>query len=364
MRNWLLAILTLFLTIPPLAAQEVEWSVDASVLINNREGGEDNATPDQTFIFTRLASEVGISLMEGAHVLKGGAVWYQPMIDNMDGYKLLPTLYYRYNDDRNGWHVTVGMLPRSLMVKRAPRYLWSDSLNYCQPNIRGIMAQLVKPAGYSELLVDWRQMQTERQREAFTIMANTEWRVTGPFGLGGHLQYSHLAMRRRIHDGTEHVNDDIIINPMASLDLSHKTVLDSLRVSAGAIIAMQRDRSTDQWNRPAGFIATATARWRWLQIDETFYTGQRLMPLYAKFGSQLVQGDPYYNNKTYSRTDLIFHIVSNRFVDLTGSLVLHATDRNTGFWQQVACRFYFDNSLWKRRHNKEYFKSGRLQQLY
>ena len=56
--------------------------------------------------------------------------------------------------------------------------------------------------------------------------------------------------------------------------------------------------------------------------------------------------------------------MSNRFVDLTGSLVLHATDKNTGFWQQVACRFYFDNNLWKRRHDKKYFKSGRLQQLY
>ncbi|MDY6301963.1 MAG: hypothetical protein SPL96_08745 [Bacteroidales bacterium] len=362
MRNWLFAILTLIFTIPPLAAQEVEWSVDASTVINNREGGDDRETPDQTIAFTRLAPEVGVSLMEGTHVLKGGVVWFQPMIDNMNGYKILPTLYYRYND-KSGWHVTAGLLPRSLMVERSPRYMWSDSLNYCQPNIRGIMVQLIKPTGYTEALVDWRQLQTENQREAFTIMANTDWRIAGPMRLGGHIQYSHLAMSRH-HGEDQHVNDDVIINPMASLDLSGRTILDSLRLSAGAIIAMQRDRGTNHWNRPAGFLATATARWRWIELDETFYTGQRLMPLYAKFGSQLIQGDPHYNNKTYSRTDLVFHIVSNRFIDLTGSLMLHVTNKYTGFWQQVACRFYLDNNLWKRRHDNNYLKSGRLQQLY
>ena len=358
----LLSILTLMLTLWPLAAQEVEWSVDASSLLNNREGGKESYTPDQTFIFTRLAPEVGISMMDGQHLLKGGVVWYQPMIDNMEGYKVLPTLYYRYSND-NGWRVTAGLMPRTLMVERVPRYMLSDSLSYCQPNIRGIMLQLVKPAGYAELAVDWRQMQTEHQREAFTIMGNADWRIAGPVRLGGHIQYSHLAMT--LHpDESQHVNDDALTNPMLSLDLSHKTALDSLRLSAGAIIAMQRDRGIDRWERPAGFIATATARWRWLQLDETFYKGGRLMPLYAAFGSQLIQGDPYYHNKTYSRTDLVFHIVSNRFVDLTGSLSLHLSDHYTGFWQQVACRFYIDSSLWKRRHDRSYLKSGHLQQLY
>ena len=362
MRNWLLAILTLLLTVPSPTAQEVEWSIDASTLINNREGGEDSSTPDQTFAFTRLAPEVGVSLMEGSHVFKGGIVWYQPMIDDLSGHKVLPTIYYRYNNTE-GWHVTVGLMPRSLMVERLPRYLWSDSLNYVQPNMRGIMTQFIKPAGYAELAVDWRQLQTERQREAFTIMLNTDWRLAPTLKLGGHLHYSHLAMTR-YHVEEQHVNDDLIINPMLSLDLSHRTALDSLRLSAGAIIAMQRDRGIDKWEKPAGFVATATARWRWLQLDETFYTGQRLMPLYDRYGSQLVQGDPYYNNKTYSRTDLIFHIVNNRFVDLTGSLALHATDQMTGFWQQISCRFYLDNHLWKRRHDRAWLKSGNLPSLY
>lgn len=362
MYNWLLAISTLLLTASPLMAQEVVWSIDASSLINNREGGEDKTTPDQTFIFTRLAPEVGISVNDGQHVLKGGVAWYQPMTDDLYGYKVLPTLYYQFNS-ANGWHVATGLIPRSLMVERMPRYLWSDSLNYCQPNLRGAMAQLIKPSGYAELVIDWRQMQTERQREAFSVMVNTDWRIAGPLKLGGHLQYNHLAMTRH-HNEDQHVNDDMMINPMLTLDLSRRTVLDSLRLSAGAIISMERDRGVDKWERPAGFVATATARWRWLQVDETFYAGQAIMPLYPKFGSQLVLGDPYFNEKTYSRTDLIFHIVSNRIVDLTGSLTLHANNQTTGFWQQVACRFYIDSSLWKHRHDRDHIKSGHLDPLY
>jgi len=362
MRNCLAAILTLLFTIPPLAAQEVEWSVDASVMFENREGGNDDFTPDQTIAFTRLAPELGISMLNGEHVLKGGAVWYQPMIENLGGYKVLPTLYYRYNNS-NGWHVTAGIMPRSLMVERMPRYLWSDSLAYCRPNLFGLMAQLTKPAGYAEVALDWRQMQTDRQREAFTAMLNADWRVAGPLRLGGHLQYSHLA-KSRDNDGSQHVNDDLVINPMASLDFSHRTPLDSLRVSAGAIITMERDRGEERWRRPAGFVATATVQWRWLQLDETFYTGKGLMPLYPRYGHLLNLGDPYYLYKTYSRTDLTAHIVRNRFVDLNVSLVFHATDKVTGFWQQASCRFFIDSDLWKRRHDSKHLKNGHLQHLY
>ena len=239
MRNWLVAILTLCLALPTLTAQEVVWSIDATMMFNNREGS-DGYSPDQTFIVTRLAPEAGVSLFDDRHELKAGVVWYQPMIDDCQGYKILPTLYYRYNGP-DGWHVTTGMFPRTLMVERVPRYMWSDSLDYCQPNIRGIMAQLIKPAGYTELAIDWRQMRTNNRREAFTAMLNTDWRVAGPFRLGGHLQYNHLA-RSLLNFEEQHVNDDVIINPMAGLDLTSHTALDSLRFGAGAIIAMERDR--------------------------------------------------------------------------------------------------------------------------
>ena len=45
------------------------------------------------------------------------------------------------------------MIPRTEMVEHAPRYLWSDSLAYRQPNIRGVLARYQKRAGrgYAQL---------------------------------------------------------------------------------------------------------------------------------------------------------------------------------------------------------------------
>ena len=54
------------------------------------------------------------------------------------------------------------------------------------------------------------------------------------------------------------------------------------------------------------------------------------------------------NVRIKGRTDLTAHVVSNRFVDLSASLMFHATDRVTGLWQQITCRFYLDNHLWKQ----------------
>lgn len=357
----ILAIMLLALPMP-LAAQEAVWSVDESALLNNREGGGDDS-PDKTVIFTRLAVEGGISMLDDAHVLKGGAVWYQPMIDNMAGCKVLPILYYRYNDASRGWHVAMGMMPRTLMVRRMPRYLWSDSLNYVQPNLRGGMVQYIKPNGYAELAIDWRQMQTDSRREAFNAMLNADWRVAGPLWLGGHVQYNHLA-RTRHATPDQHVNDDLVINPMAALDLSWRTALDSLRIAAGAIVALERNRGDNRWHRPAGLVATATARWRWLQVDETFYSGKGLMPLRDANGCLFNLGDPYYSNNTYSRTDVSAHLVNNRFVDLSVGIMYHASNDKSGFWQQLSCRFFIDSSLWKRRRDKSFLKNGHLQPLY
>ncbi len=78
------------------------------------------------------------------------------------------------------------------------------------------------------------------------------------------------------------------------------------------------------------------------------------MPLYEKYGSLLYQGDQYYHNKFYSRTDLVATIFSRDFLNLEARLTFHATDKTTAFWQQLAVRFYLDRNLWNlhKKHKK------------
>lgn len=175
------------------------------------------------------------------------------------------------------------------------------------------------------------------------------------------MQYNHLAKSKLAPEG-EGVNDDVTVNPMAGFDwkIAPKA---SLKVKAGAIINFERDRSEENgWKAPCGFIGNVQGRWKWLEAEQNVYAGGNLFPLWNKYGSELNLGDSYYCSKFYSRTDLRAHIVQTRFVDLNASLTFHATDKITGFWQQVSCRFYIDQDLWKHRRSKKYLRGGRMLQ--
>lgn len=357
-KKWLAVVLLLLSGVAVSHSQDVVWSVDFDSEFANREGG-DWLRRDQTFLFTRLAPEIGIQLgnQQSGHTLKGGVSWMQPLNDDAEGAKVTPTLYYQYR--HKGWKMSAGMIPRTEMVEHAPRYLWSDSLAYRQPNIRGVLVQYQKHPGrgYAQVFVDWRQQQTDTRREAFNALISGKAYI-GNVWLGGHLQYNHLA-KTKIGPEGEGVNDDVTVNPMVGFDwkIAPKA---SLKVKAGAIINLERDRTTDDgWHTPGGFIGNVQGRWKWLEAEQNVYAGSNLFPLWDKYGSELNLGDTYYCSKFYSRTDLRAHIVQTRFVDLNASLTFHATDKITGFWQQITCRFYIDQNLWKHRRDKKYLHSGR-----
>lgn len=322
-----------------LSAQKLKWSIDFSTVFDNREGNYTYA-PNQTIFFTRLAPEIGLSLCDDTHIIKGGVTWNQPIGNGWKQYKLVPTIYYHYNTP--SLRFSIGQFARTQLMEESPKFLWSDSIGYQQPNIRGVLLQYVKPTGYAELAVDWRQMQTETQREAFNVNFNGRWRPRGGiFMLGGHLQYNHLAKQKNAPEG-QGVNDDITINPFVGLDLSHRTALDSLTIEAGAILQLERSRVLGSGFRtPKGAMLTAVAEWRWLGIKETLYAGDNLFPLYPTFGSQLNMGDPMFQSKLYSRTDVYAIIFRKSFIDMRAALNFHVTKAGFTFWQQLSVRLYF-----------------------
>ena len=326
-----------FAALPRVAAQEILWSVDFRSMLHNREGG-DALRPDQTMVFSRLAPEVGLTLDGGRNRLMGGVAWYQPYTDNLAGYKVLPTLYYQYQGT-NGLTAALGWLPRTLLQERLPRYLWSDSLEYCSSNVRGAMLQYHHGnGGWMQAVIDWRQMQSLTRREAFDVVLSGAMPLKGPLWFKGHIYYNHLAKRKNAPEG-EGVVDDATLNPMLALRLHPGNV--SLDVETGAVVQMQRRRSEGKWHTPAAFTINARAQWRWLEVTEAITAGKDLFPLYQQFGSELNQGDPYYCSKFYSRTDVRAHLVRNSHVDVSAALTYHATDRITGFWQELRCRVYF-----------------------
>ena len=117
MRNWLSTILIALVSALTLSSQELEWSVNMNAVFNNREGGN-GETPDQTFIFTRITPQIGVSMDSARHRIMGGMTWYQPMNDHMHGYKVLPALYYQYHNQQRGLSMAMGVIPDALRISR------------------------------------------------------------------------------------------------------------------------------------------------------------------------------------------------------------------------------------------------------
>lgn len=342
-----------------LPQQALKWSVDFNTIFENREG-DDYYSPDQTIFMTRLSPEIGISMMGGKHNIAGGVSWIQPCGNGWKDYKLCPTLYYQFKSPT--WRFAFGMLPRTMLIEPMHTVVWSDSMTYNQPNIRGVLLQYVKPKGFFELSLDWRSLQTDTQREAFNVNFNGQWNPCGVLLVGGRAQLNHLA-KTRINNDDQNVNDDIMLNPYIGLNLAKCTALDSFTVKAGPIVQLERDRGGEEWQKPAGVLVDAVAEWKWLGIKETFFAGKNLYPLYPKYGSLLNMGDPNYQAKLYSRTNVYAYIFRNQFMNLEASLDFHYTKEAFAFWQKLVLRVYIDQKTWKSR-NKTCTRDEYLRNIY
>lgn len=360
MHNMKLFILLFsLLSLSPIFAQEVVWNLNFQTIFDNREG-DNKYTDTKTFFQTQLSPEIGLSMMDGKHTVAGGVVWTQPIGSSWDGYKIDPTLYYRFKSPR--WKFAMGFVPRRFLIQQLPNFLWSDSMAYSRANIRGLLIQYQRQEGFFETYLDWRGMQSETTREAFSIVAHGEWAPkNGKFLLGGHVMMNHFALQKN-PPADQHIVDNFIINPYVGVNLSHSTPLDSLTIKAGMLMGLTRNRALGTWTSPTGVWIDATAEWRWLGLKNTFYSGGKLYPYYNQFGSSLDMGEPYYQSKYYNRTSVYAYVLRNWFMNLEASVDFHVAKDNFTFYQRVLLRFFIDQQGWKARKNSH--KGENLRNIY
>lgn len=327
-------ILTLLLSLCPLwaEAQQLLWNVDFSSFFDNREYTPPIQTA-QTFFGTRLSPELGVRIGESNELL-GGVSWIREFGATKQG-KVDATLYYRYTTDR--FKAAFGAFPRKLLVEEYPAAMVYDSLLYFRPNIGGALFQYFAPTGYVEAYIDWRSRQTETKREVFTLASSGRFRQS-VFMEGWYLMLTHFARTKNPPEGT-YVYDNIVVNPYVGLDLSRRTVFDSLTVKTGALVSLDRNRGDGIWHHPAGFLGELTLEWRWLGLKEVFYAGKRHLTFYDEFGSLLHTGDPFYRQKSYSRTDLYGYFFRNRWAECKASVNFHVAGGRLHTQQQLLLRF-------------------------
>lgn len=309
------------------------WDVDFATIFDNREGDARYA-PAKTFFQTRLAPEIGASFRSpgAVHRIAGGVVWTQPIGSEWDGHRLSPTLYYRYEGSR-GLSASLGMFGRDQLVRPLPDYIWSDSVYYCQRNIRGALLQYRGSRGYAEAVLDWRGMQSRTQREAFNIIGRGEWLASRRFMAGGVVMMNHLARSSESYD-YEHVVDNFLLNPYVGLASAATSVV-GWELRAGVLASVTRDRGDSSWLTRAGLWVEARARWKMLEGVNTLYAGGRLFPLYGRYGSLLDQGEPYYASPWRDRLSLAAHLIDTRRVALRASLDFNLAKDNFNFYQRL-----------------------------
>ncbi|MCH5247847.1 MAG: hypothetical protein J1E99_06780 [Muribaculaceae bacterium] len=349
-QRWIIVFLTLIVSgvCSKSVSQEFLWDVDFRTIFDNREGNYQYSS-DKTFFLTQLSPEIGLSLHDGEHSVLGGMSWTQPIGSEWDGYKISPTVYYRFH--RGGLSGFLGMFPRRNLYRKVPDYIWNDSTYYVQHNIRGAGIVNVGCHGFFQAILDWRGMQSDTRREAFNVIAMGEWYKSpqSPVFLGGTAMMNHLA-KTSAPDESEGVVDNFLINPYAGINFTNLNVAtDSLSLRVGLLGSATRDRASEKkWKVPFGFWMDMAFKWRWIGFREEIYAGKALFPFYSTYGALLDQGEPYYASDFYSRTELIGYILDNSFVKLKASLDFNYAGKDLLFYQRLILNIYFDGSLGRR----------------
>lgn len=344
-KRYVMSVIMALALVSGLAAQrpDLYWNIDMQAVFDNREGDTQYAV-DKTYFQTRLAPEIGVSLYDDRHRVAGGVVWTQPIGSEWDGYRLSPTLYYRYQ--HKGIRFAMGMFGKDMLYADMPNYIWNDSVNYAQRNIRGAMFGYRNGKGYFQAFIDWRGMQTEKQREAFNIIASGERQYkSGKFMWGGLVMMNHLA-KDLIHKEEQFVVDNFAYNAYLGINLAEmiKSPLDSCTFRVGVLGGLTRDREIKSWKTPVGFWADIDMRWKFLELKNTLYAGGTLFPYYSTFGAMLDLGEPYYSASFYDRASVGAYILERKFLTLKASLDFNLALSHFNFHQRVIVTFNLPSS--------------------
>ena len=327
---------------------KVSFAYDTDFLLyfDNREYDGTPGQRSQTIFGVRLAPEIGVKIAdstEAVHKLMAGVSYNQPFGASWGKITVKPTIYYRI--ETKGFDINLGFVPYKYLKETLPEYILSDTISYYNSNLQGALFQYESKYGFTSLMADWRGMYSYETREAFRVIATGQYKYKG-LQIGGYAMLNHLANSEQEFG----VYDDIMLNPYVGFNIAeYIQPIDSFNIRIGYIGGFQRERSTETSYFTHAVNAELFFRWRFLGLKQSVYYGNSLYPLYEKQKTTLNMGDPWYNSKLYSRTDLFVYLYNNRFVNCYFSLNLHVNETGKiNFQQQLIAQFNLANVFNKK----------------
>jgi hypothetical protein len=247
----------------------------------------------KTISGTRTEFDLGLNVDSLNHFVFGtnalhefGGVPYFVRVD--------PVIYYSYTSKNLLFNA--GEFPRNQLLDY-PRSLLNDTVQYFRPNVQGLLLRANTSMGYETGWIDWWSRQTPTERNIF--MAGEIGKFI-PFPnhvlyLSHYFLFQHNAGSKS--DTAGNIRDSGGAQFRLGLNLSHKTVFDSLKIEAGVMGTEYRERSVYGFRLSEGFIASFFISYHKVALFDEFYKGD---PNFLTFS------DPFYSKPIYNRLDFIY----------------------------------------------------------
>ncbi|MGK6351236.1 hypothetical protein [Parapedobacter sp. DT-150] len=307
-------------------AQDIGWNVHFHGFADNREYAKSNRY-SQSILGVRIAPEIMLSL-DSVHYLHSGVNFLHEFGSTAyDAKNMSPTIYYQYK--QRGFDFYIGMFPRRDLLAGYHRAILIDTLNYYRPNIEGMLWRYENRVFHQQLWIDWTSRQTEEHREQF--MVGLSGRVNmGLWYLSHNVMLWHNAGRMNNTDPNElPVRDNGAALVKIGIDLSG-SVLDSLDISGGGIVAYDRLRGVYDWRTPAGVMVDGYAEYKKIFVANTLYAGESL---------DIAYGDRFYTADFYDRLELGWKPLQYKGLEGKFTLSFHFTPGAIDNQQQFTLQY-------------------------
>lgn len=325
-----LFIISISLSVGFSKAQELVWKANFHGFFDNREYFNDYTLP-QTMFGARTEGQIGLKINDHQEILGGVSYLYEFGAKILD-YPASPTLYFHYKQPMVNFYV--GAFPRHNLVQ-LPELLASDTLEYYRPNIEGIYANFSKRWGSHNIWLDWTSRQTNTRDEMFALGA------TGTLKFGIFYYQHHFIMFHHagamIRDTVEIIRDNGGGSVNIGIDLSGKTIFDTLSFQSGYVMSYDQYR-TDPFDVTIarGFRHELNIVYRRIGIRSILYHGDK---------QELILGDHFYRAKLYSRTDVYWQIFNKSNVQGRIEFGFHKTPEVLDLHQKLVVYVNLGNGL-------------------
>ena len=346
-----------------LPRPEFVYDIGFELRFDNREYDRSSYSPSGTIFGTRLYPSVGLKLDTGdaVHTIAAGAEIRKDFGDiNTIGKELLKDFFYYYSFrthlGEGMFTIDGGVFPRVKCREQWSTAFFSEKHLWYDPYIEGMLFRYEKPGLNVELGCDWMGMygSDTTVNEQFMIFSAGHWDLSRIFRLGYNFYMVHFANSVTVRG----VCDNILAEPYLTADFSPlmPMVFDKCSLKLGYLQSAQRDRTkTSDFQTPALTEVSAKLSKRGFSVQNSFYAGSDIMPLYSRtdaagtaFGDRLYFGDPYLriydsedaNSGYYDRLEMSYSTMLGRKLNIKFAWVMHFNSGIYSGCQQIVTLNY------------------------